>query len=55
MTIQKLTNAQKQIKRWRERRNAMVGKLLAENRSMLRAEALRQVNRILRAEEKSRR
>lgn len=48
MQFQRLTNEQKRIRQWRLRRNALIGKLLAENPHLLRAEALTIANRTLR-------
>jgi hypothetical protein len=45
MQFQKLTGAQRAIKRWRGKRNSLVCKLLAKNPHMSRSEALREANR----------
>lgn len=48
MQYKKLTVEQKQIRRWRLKRNALVGKLLAENRLLTRQQALETAYRIMR-------
>lgn len=44
----KLTSEQRRIKRWRDRRNHLVSKLLHENPKMLRSEALMLANQLMR-------
>lgn len=48
MQWKKLTAAQRKLKGWRERRNHLVCKLLDANPQMLRHEALKQANRMMR-------
>lgn len=48
MQFKKLDARQRSLKRWRERRNALVAKLLRENPRMLSAEALAEANRLMR-------
>lgn len=45
--FQKLTFEQKRIKAWRTKRNALVCKLLRENRWMTREDALQRANAAL--------
>jgi hypothetical protein len=46
--FKKLTKEQKEQKRWREKRNRLVAKLLRDNPKMLSYEALAEANRRLR-------
>lgn len=45
--VQRLSYDQKNIKRWRERRNHIVCELLAKNSTMMREEALKEASRIM--------
>jgi hypothetical protein len=49
MQYKKLTADQKQVKRWRAKRNRLVSQLLAADPRLLREDALREANRVMRA------
>jgi len=49
MQYHKLTPSQRNIKRWRARRNHLVAELLAKDKMLMRAEALRIANKMMRA------
>lgn len=55
MQYQKLTTDQRSIKRWRERRNALVCKLLNENPRLTRADALELANAEMRQRDEKKR
>lgn len=45
MGIQKLTNEERKIKNWRERRNRLVSQLLAKDKHLTSDEALKMANK----------
>ena len=48
MQYKKLSQQQRKIRQWRLKRNALVGKLLAKDSSLMSAEALKMANRMMR-------
>jgi hypothetical protein len=52
MIYKKLTSAQRRIKHWRERRNRLVGQLLADDPILTGVDALKLANRLMRGNQR---
>jgi hypothetical protein len=53
MQYQRLTDEQKRIRKWRMKRNSLVGKLMEEDRKLSGQDALRKANMMMIAERKN--
>lgn len=52
MNFKKLTSEQREIKRWREKRNHLVCELLNADRFLSRKDALRMANQLIRGKDR---